>query len=105
MKDPKSTVRYIGFEVLKDGSRRFDFSFAGRDASLQTISVKAPHGLFSGPDHMAIQECAGICYETLKCRVVGASGIVPVSISLTSADIAQHRKLPKTAARVARTHE
>ena len=99
MKDPKVTVRYIGFQALSDGSRRFDFSFSRSDASLQLISVEAPYLLFSGPDHMAIQECASICYETLKCRVVGCSGIVPVSISLTSADIAQHRKLPKTAAR------
>jgi len=99
MKDPKVTVRYLGFHAFSDGSRRFDFSFSRPDASLQVISVQAPYVLFSGPDHMAIQESAGICYETLKCRVVGCSGIVPVSISLTSADIAQHRRLPKTAGR------
>ena len=99
MKDPKVTVRYIGFRAFSDGTRRFDFSFCRPDASLQLISVEAPYVLFSGPDHVTIQECAGICYETLKCRVVGCSGIVPVSISLTSADIAQHRKLPKTARR------
>ena len=99
MKDPKFSVRYLGFQALSDGSRRFDFSFSRSDASLQLISVEAPYLVFSGPDHVAIQECAGICYETLKCRVVGCSGIVPVSISLTAADIAQHRKLPKTAVR------
>jgi hypothetical protein len=92
MKDPKSTVRYLGFQALKDGSRRFDFSFSSPDASLKLISVVAPHDLFSGPNHIAIQECAGICYETLKCSVIGCSGTVPVSISLTSADVAQHRK-------------
>jgi hypothetical protein len=95
MKDPKSTVRYLGFQALKDGSRRFDFSFSGTDASLKLISVEAAYDLFSGPNHIAIQECAGICYETLKCRVVGCSGTVPVSISLTSADVAQHRRPAK----------
>ena len=99
VRDPKSTVRYIGFQSLSDGSRRFDFSFARADASVQMISVKAPGSLFSGPDHMALQECAGICYETLKSRVIGASGSVPASIKLTSADIAEHRKPTKTPGR------
>src|SRR5215470_16767456 len=99
MKDPKSTIRYLGFQALKDGSRRFDFSFSGTDASLTLISVEAPYDLFSGPNQFAIQECAGICYETLKCLVVGCSGPVPASISLTSADVAQHRKPAKIAGR------
>ena len=104
MKDPKSTVRFLGFQALKDGSRRFDFSFSGPDASLKLISVEAPYGLFSGPNQIAIQECAGICYETLKCRVIGCSGNVPAAINLTSADVAQHRKPAKIAGRV-RTYE
>ena len=99
MKDPKSTIRYLGFQPLKGGSRRFDFSFSGPDASLKLISVEAPYGLFSGPNQIAIQECAGICYETLKCRVIGCSGNVPAAISLTSADVAQHRKPAKIAGR------
>jgi hypothetical protein len=98
MKDPKSTVRYLGFHVLLDGSRRFDFSFSGRDLSQQLISVEAPQALFSGPDHMALQECAGICYETLKC-VVGSSETLPASFKLTSADIAQHRRPAKPVGR------
>src|SRR5215467_1144155 len=71
MKDSKTTVRYLGFKVLFDGSRRFDFSFESADASLHLISVQASHVLFSGPGYMSIQECPGICYETLKCRVDG----------------------------------
>jgi hypothetical protein len=99
MKDPKSTVRYLGFQALKDGSRRFDFSFSGPDGSLKLISVETPYDLFSGPNHITIQECAGICYETLKCRVVGCSEAVPLLISLTSADVAQHRRPVKIAGR------
>ncbi len=49
MKDPKSTVRYLGSQALKDGSWRFGFSFSGLDASLKLISVEAPYDLFSGP--------------------------------------------------------
>src|SRR5262245_64923319 len=99
MKDPKSTIRYLGFQALKDGSRRFDFSFSGPHASLKLISVEAPYELFSGPNQIAIQECAGICYETLKCRVIGCSVTVPASICLTSADVAQHRRPGKIARR------
>lgn len=95
MKDPKSSVRYLGFHALKDGSRLFDFSFSGPDASKTLISVEASNDLFSGPNHIAIQECAGICYETVKCRVIGCSGTVPAAISLTSADVAQHRRPAK----------
>jgi hypothetical protein len=96
MKDPKSTVRYLGFQALSDGSRRFDFSFSDPDASVHLISVDASFELFSGPDHITLQECAGICYETLKSRVVEYSGTVPASICLTAADVAQHRKPAKT---------
>src|SRR6185369_6703163 len=98
-KDPKTTVRYLGFQALDDGSRRFDFSFSGPDASLKLISVEAPYGLFAGTNQIAIQECAGICYETLKCRPVGCSGTAPTSISLTPADVALHRRPPKVAGR------
>jgi hypothetical protein len=99
MKDPKSTLRYLGFQALKDGSRRFDFFFSGPDASLQRVFVEARYDLSSGPNQIAIQECAGICCETLKCRVIDCSGIIPASISLTSADVAQHRRMAKTAGR------
>jgi hypothetical protein len=99
MKDPKSNVRYLGFQPLKDGGRRLDFSFSAPDDSLTLISVEAPYDLFSGPNHIAIQECAGICYETLKRRVVGHSGTVPGSIRLTSADVAQHRRPAKLTGR------
>jgi len=99
MKDPKSTIRYLRFQALKGGSRRFDFSFSGPDASLKLISVEAPYELFSGPNQIALQECAGICYETVKCRVIGCSGTVPDSISLTCADVAQHRRPAKIAGR------
>jgi len=99
MRDIKSTVRYLGFHPLLSGGRRFDFSFSGPDAETQTVSIDAPHDLFFGPDHLALQEGAGICYETLKCRVADSLETLPARISLTPADVAQHRKLGKTAGR------
>lgn len=99
MKEPKINVRYLGFQAMSDGSRRFDFSLAGSDASQHVISIDAPPALFAGPDHVSIQECPGICYETLKCHVAVWSARLPVSISLTAADVAQHRKPGKTAGR------
>ena len=99
MKDPKVIVRYLGFQAMSDGSRRFEFSFSGPDASQHLIYVQAPHDLFTGPEHMSIQESPGICYETLKCYVVGCSEAVPVSICLTSADVAEHRRVEKTPGR------
>jgi hypothetical protein len=75
------------------------FSFSGLDGSQQFVSIEAPACLFSGPDHIAIQECAGICYETLKHRVIGSTGILPATISLTSADVVQHRRPAKTTGR------
>ncbi|HLH29870.1 MAG TPA: hypothetical protein VKY31_01620 [Terriglobia bacterium] len=99
MKDPKVSVRYLGFHAMSDGGRRFDFSFSSPDASEHLISVQAPHDLFVGPEHMNIQECPGICYETLKCHLVGTSEAVPVSICLTSADVAEHRRVGKIAGR------
>jgi hypothetical protein len=59
------------------------------------ICIEAPHDLFSGPDRIAIQECASICYETLKSRVTISADSIPASIRLTLADIVQHRKPAK----------
>ena len=99
MKDSKTTVRYLGFQVLFDGSQWFNFSFEIADASLHLIPVQASHVLFSRPGHMSIQECPGICYETLKCRVGGRLEFVPASIDLTPVDIAQHRNPSRTLGR------
>ena len=71
MKDPKTTLRYLGFRPLPSGARCLDFSLGDSEAVLRKITVEAPKDLFSGPERVALQECAGICYETLKCRVIG----------------------------------
>ena len=97
MSDPKTNVRYLGFHALTNGGRRFDFSFALPDRSLKTVSIEASNDLFSGPGQMAIQECAGVCYETVKSRVANSTDSFPASIKLTAADVALHRKPGKQA--------
>ena len=99
MRDPAASIRYLGFQALSTGGRRLNFSYTSADRAQQTISVDASNDLFSGPDQMAIQECAGICYETLKCLVASWVDTFPASIRLTFADVAQHRKPVKSAAK------
>ena len=101
MKDPKTTLRYLGFRPLPSGARCLDFSFADSTTILRKITVEAPKDLFSGPERLSLQECAGICYETLKCRVIGSLVTVPSFISLTSSDVSQHRKHGKSSGRSA----
>jgi hypothetical protein len=90
MKD-KATVRYMGYTTLSDGGRGFEFSVAliGEEAKLITIEASAD--LFHGPDRIAIQEGAGICFETLRSRINADSPIPEHAFSLNSADVAQHR--------------
>jgi hypothetical protein len=92
LKDPKTSVRYLGFRALSGGGRLLDFSFAAPDASLHQVAIEVPFALISGPDHMTVQECSAICYETLKFRLAEGASTFPRSISLTAADILQHRK-------------
>jgi hypothetical protein len=98
MKD-KATVRYVGYRTLADGGRGFDFSVAliGEEAKLITIEASAD--LFRGPGRIALQEGAGICYETLLSRIEAHSMIPSPAFSLNEADVAEHRKTTKPEAR------
>jgi len=95
MIDNKSTVRYIGYRNLPDGGREFDFSFALGGAKATIVTIDAPVAFFRGPDQIAIQEAAGICYETLKSRLQTYEASPPDRFDLTTADVAQHRRPPK----------
>jgi hypothetical protein len=98
MKD-KVTVRYLGYKTLADGGRGFDFSVAliGEEAKLFTIEAAAD--LFRGPDRIAIQEGAGICYETLRSRIDTDPTIPAHAFTLNSTDVARHRKTTKPVGR------
>ena len=94
MKD-KATVRYLGYRTLVDGGRGFEFSVTLIGEEEKLITVEALADLFRGPDRIAIQEGAGICYETLRSRIDAHSTITGPAFSLDSADVAQHRKTTK----------
>jgi len=98
MSDHKLTIRYLGHQTLQDGGRGFDFSYAQGGDTPTLVTVQAPVNFFQGPDRIAIQEAAGICYETLKYRMQMDPGSVPDRFDLTSTNVAQHRKLTKQSA-------
>ena len=98
MKD-KANVRYLGYRTLVDGGRGFEFSVTLIGEEEKLITVEALADLFRGPDRIAIQEAAGICYETLRSRINADSTIPAHEFSLDWADVAQHRKAPKQAGR------
>ena len=95
----KATVRYLGYSTLTDGGRRFDFSVAliGEEAKL--ITIDASGDLFKGPERIAIQEGAGICYETLSSRIDNDPTIPGHALRLNSTDVARHRKPTKPVGR------
>jgi hypothetical protein len=95
MKD-KATVRYLGYRMLTDGSRGFDFSVLAIGQEKTLITIAASADLFRGPDKIGIQEGAGICYETLRSRINTDSAIPADVFSLNTADVAEHRKTTKT---------
>ncbi len=99
MSDPKLIVRYLGQRGLENGGRGFDFSCSAGSETPTVITVEASVTLFQGPDRIAIQEAAGICYETLKCRILLAPASTPDRFDLTAADVAQHRKITKPGSR------
>ena len=94
MNGPKSTIRYLGYRTLPDGGREFDFSFEIGSAQAAIVTIDAPITFFRGPDQIAIQEAAGICYETLRFRLTSEAS-PPSRFDLTAADVAQHRRSQK----------
>jgi hypothetical protein len=97
MSDPKSTVRYLGYRSLNDGGRGFDFSCALGAAEPTVITIDASSTLFRGPDRIAIQEAVGICFETAKSYLQTNPSRLAARLDLTPADIAQHRRVVKSA--------
>ena len=95
MNGPKSTIRYLGYRTLPDGGREFDFSFEMGSVETAIVTIDAPITFFRGPDQIAIQEAAGICYETLRFRLQASEASPPSRFDLTAADVAQHRRSGK----------
>jgi hypothetical protein len=98
MKD-KATVRYLGYKALDDGGRGFDFSVALIGEEAKVITIEASADLFRGPGRIAIQEGAGICYETLRSRIETDPTMPAQALRLNVADVARHRKATKPVGR------
>ena len=98
MKD-KATVRYLGYRALADGGRGFDFSVALIGEKESLITIEASVDLFRGPGRIAIQEGAGICYETLRSRIDTDPTIPAHALRLNLTDVARHRKTTKPVGR------
>jgi hypothetical protein len=88
-------VRYLGYRNLRDGGRGFDFSCIRAAEKPLLITIEASPAVFQGPDRIALQEAAGICYQALKWRLQTGFESMSTNFSLTAADVAQHRQTTK----------
>lgn len=62
----KYNVRYLGFESVHDGSRRFDFSITAPGSSPLRASFEMNSAAFVGINRVTFQESAALCYEKLR---------------------------------------
>jgi hypothetical protein len=95
MKDPKQNIRYLGFESIEDGARRFDFAITGTGEEARRVSLVIPALMFTGANRISFQESAKICYEKLRVLLEREKLEAPVRIPLTGDDIAQFRHVPR----------
>lgn len=91
----KLNIRYIGFESIEDGARRFDFSITGTGQESTRVSLVIPAPMFSGANRISYQESAKICYEKLRVLLENEKIQAPIRIRLTGDDIAQFRHIPR----------
>jgi len=95
MKDAKQNIRYLGFESIEDGARRFDFAITAAGQEVRRVSLVIPALMFTGADKITFQESAKICYEKLRVLLEREKIEAPIRIRLTGDDIAQFRHVPR----------
>src|SRR6266850_2446669 len=95
MKDTKQNIRYLGFESIEDGARRFDFAITGTGQEATRVSLVIPALMFTGANRISFQESAKICYEKLRVLLEREKIESPFRIRLTGDDIAQFRDVPR----------
>src|SRR6266581_4669386 len=95
MKDAKQNIRYLGFESIEDGARRFDFAITAAGEEVRRVSLVIPALMFTGADKITFQESAKICYEKLRILLEREKIEAPIRIRLTGDDIAQFRHVPR----------
>jgi len=95
MNDAKQNIRYLGFESIEDGARRFDFAITAAGEEATRVSLVIPALMFTGADKITFQESAKICYEKLRVLLEREKIETPIRIRLTGDDIAQFRHVPR----------
>ena len=89
-------IRYLGFEPLSDGGRRFDFSITESGKVSTRVTLNVPALAFAGENRITYQESAKICYEKLRVLLEAESEIpAPPQILVTRDDIARFRHIPR----------
>lgn len=94
-KDQKQNIRYLGFESIDDGARRFDFAITEPGQESRRVSLVIPALMFTGANRISFQESAKICYEKLRVLLEREKIEAPIRIRLTGDDIAQFRHVPR----------
>jgi hypothetical protein len=94
-KDPKQNIRYLGFESIEDGARRFDFAITETGQQSTRVSLVIPALMFTGANRISFQESAKICYEKLRVLLEREKIEAPLRIRLTGDDIAEFRHVPR----------
>src|SRR5438067_1970496 len=93
--DSKRNIRYLGFESIEDGARRFDFAITEPGQQATRVSLVIPALMFTGSNRITFQESAKICYEKLRVLLEREKIEAPARIRLTGDDIAQFRHVPR----------
>ena len=95
MKEIKQNIRYLGFESIEDGARRFDFAITSTGQQATRVSLVIPALLFTGANRISFQESAKICYEKLRVLLEREKIEAPRRIHISGDDIAQFRHIPR----------
>jgi len=96
IKDAKQNIRYLGFEPLADGGRRFDFSITSSGQRSTRVTLAVPALAFAGDNRITYQESAKICYEKLRVLLESEAEIPAMpQIPVTPNDIARFRHIPR----------
>jgi hypothetical protein len=86
----------MGFECIRGGARRLNFSITAGEQTDTETSFDIPSVLFDGVDRIMLQEAAGICYAKLKAFFeTSTARELPRLFLLTGNDVGLYRALPK----------
>jgi hypothetical protein len=101
IKEAKQNIRYLGFETLPDGGRRFDFSITSPGQASTRVTLNIPALAFAGENRISYQESAKICLEKLRVILASESAASTLRpIPITYDDIARFRPIKRGQTRV-----